>query len=185
MSSQNIRKMVTTAILIALAVMFQYLRPLLGGSNPVSTYIISSLINLCLIVAACVVGLWSGVAISVVTPLIALSQGHAVAFMVPWIMAGNAVLAIGFALFARGAQGKSPAAWARFCAVGVIAALLKFAVIVLGQTSMLTSAQGKAFGIALGVASTAQIQQIITAVIGMIVAKLVILALPASVRPQG
>ena len=104
MSSQNIRKMVTTAILIALAVMFQYLRPLLGGSNPVSTYIISSLINLCLIVAACVVGLWSGVAISVVTPLIALSQGHAVAFMVPWIMAGNAVLAIGFALFARGAQ---------------------------------------------------------------------------------
>ena len=52
MSSQNIRKLVATALLIALAIVFQQLRFVLGGSNIVSTYIISSLVNLCLIVAA-------------------------------------------------------------------------------------------------------------------------------------
>ena len=55
MSSQNIRKMVTTAILIALTIVFQFMRPILGGSNIVSTYIIGSLVNLALIVAACAV----------------------------------------------------------------------------------------------------------------------------------
>ena len=64
MSSQNIRKMVTTALIIALTIVFQLLRPVLGGSNIISTYIIGSLVNLCLIVAAVAVGLWSGVAVA-------------------------------------------------------------------------------------------------------------------------
>ena len=91
MSSQNIRKMVTTAILIALTIVFQLLRPFLGGSNIISTYIIGSLVNLALIVAACAVGLWSGIAVALITPIIALLQGHATLPLVPVIMAGNAV----------------------------------------------------------------------------------------------
>ena len=99
MSSQNIRKLVTTALLIALSFVFQQLRPVLGGSNIISTYIIGSLVNLCLIIAATAVGLWSGVAVSVITPLIALLQGHAALPMLPWIIAGNAVLAVLYTLF--------------------------------------------------------------------------------------
>ncbi|MEG0741613.1 MAG: ECF transporter S component [Clostridia bacterium] len=182
MSSKSIRKMVTTAILIALTVVFQLMRPMLGGSNPVSTYIIGSLVNLCTIVAACAVGLWSGIAVAVVTPLIAYWQGHAVIFMMPWIMAGNATLVLAFALFAKNAQGSDAASWVRFCVAGVIGMLVKYVVIVLGQSLMLCSTKGSAFNAALGVAAVAQVQQIITALIGMVLAKVILLALPASVK---
>lgn len=101
MTSQSIRKMVVTAILIALTIVFQLLRPVLGGSNIISTYIIGSLVNLVLIIAACAVGLWSGVAVAVVAPLFAVLQNHAQLPMVPWIIAGNLVLVVLYALFAR------------------------------------------------------------------------------------
>lgn len=182
MDSKQIRRMVTTAIIIALTVVFQYLRPLLGGSNPISTYIIGSLVNLCIIVAACVVGLWSGVAVSVAAPLIALAQGHAVIFMVPWIIVGNASLAIAYALFAKKSLGKSGGDWARYCVVGVIATIVKYVIITLGQTVMMTSQKGAPFAAAVSAASVAQLQQIFTALIAMVLSKLLIIALPASVK---
>lgn len=183
MNSKQIRRMVTTAILIALTVVFQYLRPLLGGTNLVSTYIIGSLVNLCIIVASCIVGLWSGIAISVVAPLIALAQGHMPSvFMLPWIIVGNAALAAAFALSARKSLGKYGADWVRFVAVGVIGAVIKFVIIALGQMIMMTSQKGMPFAKAITAASAAQVQQIITAIIGAIVAKLVIIALPASIK---
>ena len=89
MRSNSIRNMVTTAILIALTIVFQLLRPVLGGSNPVSTYIIGSLVNLALIVAACAVGLVSGVSVAVAAPLIALWQGHATLPMLPRVAAST------------------------------------------------------------------------------------------------
>lgn len=181
MSSQNIRKMVTTAILIALTVIFQLLRPVLGGSNIVSTYIIGSLINLSLIVAACVVGLWSGVSVAVIAPLIALWQGHATLPLLPWIIAGNLVLVVIYALFAQKDKSALKVEWVRFSIVGVIAALVKYAVMACGQALVLTSAKGLAFDVALGTASVAQIVQIVTAIVGMVLAGLILPALPASV----
>ena len=180
MSSDNIKKMVTTAILIALTVVFQLLRPVLGGTNPVSTYIIGSLVNLCLIVAACAVGLWSGVAVAVITPLIALWQGHATLPMLPWIILGNAVLVIVFALWALQNKQSLKVEWVRWSIVGVIAALVKFAVIAFGQAMVLTSAKGLAFNVALASASTAQVQQIITAVVALILGGIILPMLPAS-----
>lgn len=182
MNSKQIRQMVTTAVIIALTIVFQYMRPLLGGTNPISTYIIGSLVNLCIIIASCLVGVWSGIAVSVVTPLIALAQGHAVIFMVPWIMIGNAVLAVAFALFAKMSLENSTGDWVRFVIVGAVASIVKFAVIAFGQTVMMTSQKGAPIAKALSTASAAQVQQIITAVIGTIIAKLLILALPASVK---
>ena len=178
MDSKSIYKMVTTAILIALTVVFQLMRPLFGGSNPVSTYIVGSLVNLTLIVASCVVGLYGGAAVGIVAPLIAFWQGHAVFPMVWCIMGGNVVLAVVYALLARGALGNAKADWVRFCAVGVVAAVVKYAVILLGQAVTLTTVKGQAFGAALGAAAVAQIQQVVTAVVGMIVARLLIIALP-------
>ena len=152
MSSQNIRKMVTTALLIALAIVFQQLRFVLGDSI-VTTYIISSLVNLCLIVAATVVGLWSGVSVAVVTPLIALMQGHAQLPMVPWIIAGNAVLAILYALFAMKKSAPLAISWPRFAPTGVVAAVLKYLVIAFGQATVLTSAKGLAMSAAFSTVS--------------------------------
>ena len=180
MSSQNIRKMVTTGILIALTVVFQLLRPVLGGSNIISTYIIGSLINLSLIIAACAVGLWSGVAVSVIAPLIALWQGHATLPMLPWIMAGNAVLVLIYALWAFSDRHSLKVQWGRFTVTGIVAALVKFAVMAVGQALVLASAKGLAFTAALSTAAVAQVVQIITALIGMVLAGLILPALPAS-----
>ncbi|MDD3213712.1 MAG: ECF transporter S component [Eubacteriales bacterium] len=181
MSSQNIRKMVTTAILIALTIVFQLMRPILGGSNIISTYIIGSLVNLALIVAACAVGLWSGVAVSVITPIIALMQGHATLPMVPWVMGGNLVLVIIFALFAQKDKASLQIEWVRFVIVGVFATMVKYIVISIGQALVLTSAKGLAFGVASGTAFAAQIVQIVTALIGTVLAGIILPMLPASV----
>lgn len=180
MSSQNIRKMVTTAILIALTVVFQLLRPVLGGSNIISTYIIGSLINLSLIVAACVVGLWSGVSVAVITPIIALLQNHKQLPMIPWIIVGNLVLVVLFALWAKKDQKTLKIEWVRWMIVGVVAAVLKYAVITLGQTLVQTSATGNAFGVVLSASLVSQFVQVITALVGTVLGGLVIPALPAN-----
>ncbi len=182
MSSKNIRKMVTTAILIALAIAFQNLRPLLGGTNLVSTYIISTLVTLCLLVATCMVGLWGGLSIAVITPLIALLQGHAQAPMVPWIMAGNAALVLIYALLAGSTKTEIKVRWLRFMLVGTLAAAIKYLVIAFGQATVMASSKGMALGVAFGAAATAQMQQLITALIAMVVARLVILALPSQIK---
>ena len=177
MSSQNIRKMVISALLIALAIVFQQLRFVIGDTI-VTTYIISSLVNLCLIVAATAVGLLSGVAVAVVTPLIALLQGHAMLPMVPWIVAGNAVLVILYALFALKDKASLVISWPRWVVVGVVAAFVKYAVIAFGQSTVLTSAKGLAFSAALSTAATAQVVQVITAVIAMILGGIILPMLP-------
>lgn len=180
MSTENIRKMVTTAILIALTIVFQLLRPVLGGSNIISTYIIGSLINLALIVSACAVGLWSGIAVALITPFIALLQGHAQLPMLPWIIAGNAVLVVIYALWALKDKNSLKVEWVRWSIVGVIAALVKFLVMALGQALVLTSAKGLAFNAAFVTASGAQFVQIITAIVALVLGGLILPMLPAS-----
>ena len=178
MNTKKVRYLVNTAILIALAIVFQNLRLVLGGTNPVSTYIIGSLVNLCLIVASVVVGLVSGVSVAVVTPLIALAQGHAQLPMVPWIIAGNVVLVLCYALIV----GKKNAGLGRYAVAGVLAAADKFAIIALGQALVLVNNKGQAFPVALGIAATAQLQQIFTALIAMVLGRLVIAALPEKLK---
>lgn len=180
MNSQKTRKMVTTAILIALTVVFQLLRPMLGGSNILSTYIIGSLINLTLIIAASVVGLWSGVSVAVIAPIIALLQNHKQLPMIPWIIAGNLVLVILFALWAKKDRKTLSIEWVRWVIVGVLAAVAKYAVITLGQALVQTSASGAAFNIALGASAVTQSVQVVTALIGMVLGGVMIPMLPAA-----
>lgn len=178
MNSQNIRKMVTTALLIALGIVFQQLRFVLGDS-PVTTYIIGSLVNLCLIVAATVVGLWSGVAVSVVSPLIAFAQGHLpLAQMIPVVIAGNAILVVLYAFFALKDKNSLAVSWPRWGITGVIAALVKFAVMALGQAIVLISMKGIGFSAAFSTASVAQFVQIVTAGIAMILGGIILPMLP-------
>lgn len=181
MSSENIRKLVISAILVALTVVFQLLRPVLGGSNIISTYIIGSLVNLVLIVAACAVGLWSGISVAVIAPVFALVQNHATLPMFPWILVGNVVLVVFYSLWALKNRNSLKVEWVRWSTVGVIAALAKFVVIAFGQAVVLTSAKGLAFNAALIAAGGAQFVQIITAVIAMVLGGLVLPSLPASV----
>ena len=177
MNSNKIKWMVTTAVLLALTVVFQYLR-LVFGAQGVSPYIIGTLVNVCLIIAAMLVGVWGGVAVGVLAPVIAWLQGYAQIVMVPWIVAGNIVLVVLYALLVKPEMAKDKACWLRWALAGVLAALVKWVIIALGVTVML----GKGFVLALTVV---QLQQFVTALIAMVVAKLVLIALPKTVWCAG
>ena len=56
MQSKKIRFLTMTAVLLALTVAFQLLNKTALGATPASPYIIGTLVNLCLILAAVVVG---------------------------------------------------------------------------------------------------------------------------------
>lgn len=102
--NKQIKWLTRTALILALALIFQSLRgvipkvmvPVLGE---VDQYIIGSLVNTSLIIAAITVGFSGGLVVSIVTPVVALLQGE-IAFpvMTPFIALGNIALVLFIAL---------------------------------------------------------------------------------------
>lgn len=88
-----------TAILLALAVLFQSLRVFMPVPALVDQYVVGSLVNLCLIVAAVIVGIEGGLIVAILTPVIAFLQGVLLnPVMIPFVALGNAVIVILVAL---------------------------------------------------------------------------------------
>ncbi len=167
-----------TAVILALAIVFQNLR-LVIGAWPQSTLIIGSLVNLTLIVATGAVGLVAGLVISFVTPIVAFAQGHLphVWFM-PVTMIGNAVLVLVYYLF-KNSRFAEP--FNAFLGI-IIGALVKWAamywlgvVVVLGMF-VPDLPQKKAAAIA----AAFNFPQLITATVGGVLGILVIKALKRS-----
>lgn len=89
-----------TAILLALSVLFQSLRVLIPVMpDNVSQFVVGSLVNLCLILAAIITGIRGGLVVAVIAPVIAYLQGFTpVPVLVVPIALGNLVLVIVVAL---------------------------------------------------------------------------------------
>ncbi len=88
----KIRQLTSTALLLALCIASQFLKN-------TSVYLTGPVINCILILAAVFCGLWSAVALSLITPLTSwLITGSplmsAIPMIVPCVMAGNAILAV-------------------------------------------------------------------------------------------
>jgi hypothetical protein len=83
-----------TALLLALTVTFQLLRPTFLsplGSN----FVTGSLVNASLATASVMVGAWGGIIISILAPVIAFMQQHIkFVWLVPIVAGGNAVLVL-------------------------------------------------------------------------------------------
>ena len=96
----NVKWITRTAVLLALCVLFQMIRILIG-STPVSTLIIGSLVNLTLIISVLYVGFWSGATLSVFSVIIAYMQGHipAVIPLAVVVALGNIAIVTGVWLF--------------------------------------------------------------------------------------
>ena len=91
----SIRFLTRTALMLAVTVVCQMLRPLITLPGLGSTLVIGSLVNTSLAVSSVVVGLWGGIIISIAAPIIAFMQQHiAFVWMIPIVAAGNAVLVI-------------------------------------------------------------------------------------------
>ena len=100
----NAKRITSTGLFLALAILFQNLRliPFLSEANPLSPFVIGSLVNL-VIIAACVeIGFWPAALISICTPVVALLQGQLkLPFMVGVVALGNLVLAAGCFAFKK------------------------------------------------------------------------------------
>lgn len=167
MTTNKTRQLVTAAVLLALTLVFQNIR-LLIGVNPISTYLTGTLVNLCLIVATVLVNLWAGLLISIAAPLIALLQGFAQAPMLPFIMLGNGVLVILYGLIVTPVfQKDGKLRPVSFGIAGILSTILKFAVMAAGNALVLSAKQGKAFQVMLAAGAAAQVQQLVTALIAM------------------
>ena len=121
MNNKKIQYLTRTAVMLAITLIFMSLRliPVLSDANPMSVYIIGSLVNLALLVACDYVGFGAAVFNGIVAPFVALLQGHqTLMFMVPVVAIGNIVLPSGYMLF----KNRSNLKW-----LGVLfGSLLKF-----------------------------------------------------------
>ena len=132
MSNIDAKFITRTAMLIALAVIFQFL----GRFIPAGQFVTGPLINACLIVATGIVGVWSGVTVAILSPVIALATGmNPNILFAPIIALANIVFVVVFALFIgkdiRTELSARPA-------LGIIVgSVIKFLVIFVGITKML------------------------------------------------
>ena len=115
-----------TAIFIALLIAIQYLTSFLGNQ-----YVTGSLVNLILIVAVMTCGLYSGAAVSLVSPFIAflLNIGPKFIQLIPFIALGNFTFVLAWYLMAG--RREESGSVGRFAAV-IVAAIAKFVVLYLG-----------------------------------------------------
>lgn len=97
----KVKFMTRTAILLALTIVFQTL----GRSLPLgqaNQFITGSLVNACLIIAAASVGLWGGLAVSLLSPFGAILTGAPIPLLfAPFIGVGNFILVLLFVLFKK------------------------------------------------------------------------------------
>lgn len=97
MNKFDVKFITRTAMLIALAVIFQFIGRFIPATGQ---FITGPLINACLIVAAGAVGVWSGITVAVLSPVIALATGmNPNIIFAPIIALANIVFVVIFALF--------------------------------------------------------------------------------------
>ena len=122
--SRTTSRIATTAVLLAICVGSQFLKSL-------SVYITGPVINLCIILAVMTSGLPWGIILSVITPVTAFIIAaspvmSAVPLIIPFIMLGNVVLALGVHfLFKPSVTRGKPLISIRSVITAVISCLLK------------------------------------------------------------
>lgn len=168
-----------TGILLAICIVFQFFK----GISP---FISGPVVNACIIIATLAAGLASGVIISILTPVIAYFIGatpilSVIPLMLPVIMVGNAILAVGAWLFQ-----KNKASFIRGSILLVISGILK--AVFLG--CMVIFVMLPIFGSNIPEPKQAAMKtmfsstQLITAMIGIVIALAVWKLIPASLKNQ-
>jgi len=99
MDKDKVRYLTRTAMLLALTIIFQASGRLFqAGTN--SLYIVGPLVNACLLILTGLVGLYLGVAISILSPIGAILTGAVMPLpFVPFVALGNFALVLLFYLF--------------------------------------------------------------------------------------
>jgi len=169
---KTVRLITRTAILLALTIVFQTIgRAItLGQFNQ---FITGSLVNACLVVAAAATGLWGGAAVALLAPFGAILTGAAVPLpFAPVIAVGNFILVLMYILIKKNHI------------LGIaVGAVLKFGFLFLG-VNIFVNLMGIPAQKAPAMIATYSWPQLVTAVIGGVLALLVIKALGVAVETK-
>lgn len=173
---------VTTAILLALTLVFQIYVRLLVPAGILNTLIVGSLVNLCLYVASGTVGWRGSVVISIVAPIVAALMGHLPhPLLVPFVAAGNVVLCLTFELIARG-RDKGPLVWSAIGAASVLKFVVLFVIVTLVFVPAILPGLGLKPAVGKALALNFSWPQLVTALVGGIVAIPVFAAVRRALR---
>ncbi|MFA6308190.1 MAG: ECF transporter S component [Clostridia bacterium] len=169
MKKVNVKSLTRAGILLALVIVVQLIGTIIPA--PANSFVVGPLVNACILVATVALGIWGGVAISVIAPFSSLLFNHAGISLVllpftPFIAIGNILFAIVFFILYKKSN---------IVAVGA-GSVLKFAflwsaIILFLNISNITGVVAKTFSFLFSW------PQLITAVVGGAVALLVIKAL--------
>ncbi len=172
-----------TAILLAVAVIAQQLRLLIPslslvnfGPLNLSNLIIGSLVNLCLILAAEYTGFFGGLSLALITPIISFMQGQLpIVQMIFAVAAGNSTIVIVYLLLKKRGRifAMLTAAVAKF---GVLYAAVLWGVIPFFVVNMQPAE--KAGKLTATLSAGFSLPQLATAVLGAVLAYLIIERLP-------
>jgi hypothetical protein len=180
MKKDNLRLVVRTALLLAIMLVFQQLRLLIGNSLG-AQFVIGSLVNLCLVVAAAAVGWRGSLVLAVLSPVAALLEGHLpLPVLIPFVAAGNFTIAGVFELVERH-RNTQPRLWAGAVAGALAKAACLYALVVWVFVGAILPGMGlpgqKAGAMSSALALGFGWPQLVTALIGGAVAVPVILRL--------
>jgi len=171
MKTRNTKKTILwitrTAIFIALLVVVQYVTSAAGQ------YVTGSLVNLILIAAAILAGLWAGITVAVLSPVFAflLGIGPKLLPIVPFIMLGNLSIVLVWHLIAGRPGAKHPAYFAAMAAGAVV----KFLVLYVGITQFLVPhVLDLAAAQAAAMSAMFSLPQLVTAAVGGVLACLIL-----------
>ncbi len=140
MSDKKIKWIAQTAMLTALLLVLQF------ATKPLGQIVTGSCVNAVLAVSALAAGLWSGIAVAVISPLFAfiLGIGPQLFPLTPAIAAGNCVLVLLLcALYKNGSTVRSISAWltasvCKFAALNILVVQLLCRVLELKEKQVAT-----------------------------------------------
>ncbi|MFZ7131853.1 MAG: ECF transporter S component [Eubacteriales bacterium] len=156
----NTNKLVRTALLLALALLFQI------GFLQIAQPLVGPLVNMTLILATLIVGAASGIFIGIITPVVAFAMGIiGIAPLIPLIIIGNTLWVVIFYIFNDMIKVKGNK-W-----MGIIAgAFVKFSFLAISVRTVLTIFMPK---VPPAVIATFTLPQLYTAFLGGTIALLI------------
>ncbi len=171
--NRKIKFVTRTAILLAIAILFQFIGQYIPTYN---NFIVGPIVNAVLLIATEITGLFSGIIIAIIAPLVsAITNKSAMAPIIlafsPFIMTGNILLVLGYALLKK---------VNRIVALGT-GAVVKFAFLY-GAIVLFTSFMKLNAKVALTLTGLFSWPQLLTAVVGGCIALAVIPALKRVVK---
>lgn len=167
MKKTNIVWIAETAIFLALLIVLQAVTASLGQ------FVTGSAVNFVLVAAAVIGGLWSGVVVAAVSPFLAFLLGIGPKFIaiVPFVAVGNIVLVLVYALIMKYLGNKQLVAWP----VSIVsAAVLKFAALYSCIVLIVLPTLGLAEKQVAAMSAMFSWPQLVTALIGGVLAALVV-----------